>query len=74
MSLFQCSICKEKYYSPILVKRHQESEHTGQEGTVATFNYQCPQCKMVMGHPDSVKNHAMNMHGIQMVNPVEVAA
>ncbi len=73
MSVYQCSICKEKFLSPILVKRHQEDHHTGQEGSATTLNYQCPKCKMMMGHPDSVKNHAMNLHGMQLVVPVEVA-
>ncbi len=73
MSLYQCSICKEKFLNPTLVIRHQADQHAGQEGVTATLNYQCPQCKMTMGHPESVKNHAMNMHGIQVVVPVEVA-
>jgi len=74
MSLYQCSICKEKFYSPVLVKRHQESEHAGQVGTVASFNYQCPHCKLEMGHPDAVKNHILLAHGVhQKLESVEVA-
>jgi hypothetical protein len=55
------------------VERHQESQHAGQMGAVATLNYQCPHCKMMMGHPESVKNHALLSHGIQQIVPVEVA-
>ena len=73
MSLYQCSICKEKFYSPILVQRHQESEHAGQEGTVIQFKYKCPICNLELGHPDSVKNHVLLTHGVQEVEPVEVA-
>jgi len=73
MSLFQCSICQEKFLSPILVERHQESQHTGQQGLAVTLNYQCPSCKLMMGHPASVKNHALLSHGIQQIVPVEVA-
>ena len=73
MSLYQCSICQEKFLNPTLVIRHQESQHAGQEGKTATLNYQCPSCKLVMGHPASVKNHALVSHGIQRVVPVEVA-
>lgn len=72
MALYQCSICQEKFYSPILVQRHQESEHPDQEGAVITLNYQCPVCRLSFGHPDSVKNHALLNHGLLKPEAVEI--
>ncbi|GEM_PF-2820323 len=71
MTMYQCSLCNQTFYSPVLTERHQAEQHPGQNGAVIALNFKCPVCGLEFGHPGSVRNHALLSHG---VHNVDVAA